>query len=323
MNDLLKNLKIFEGLNDDDYARLGRYFSLITVEKNDSISMQDHKSGILFIVVEGTVTSKIKPAGGIERKQGEFHPGDFFGEVSLCSTLPLIVTYRAAEKSRLISISRQSLMKLIETDPDMAIPVLTRFIGLTTHQIRKSSKFLSDVVQWGEIASRRIITDDLTGVYSRIFLEDALENFFSISKNNNKPLSLLMLDIDNCRKINEAFGLETGNKIIVEIVGIIKYCISDYGIIARYGGDEFSILLPEADVEKASSIATHILHEIEYHDLSHHMQGQNITITASIGISSFPETATDLAEFKKNADASLYHAKKSGRNRVECIMTFI
>lgn len=319
MNDILKNLQIFDGLNDGDYARLGRYFSLVTVEKNDSISMQDHKSGTLFIVVDGTVVSKITLPGGIERKQGEFHPGDFFGEVSLCSSLLFIVTYLAAEKSRLIAISRQSLMELIETDPDVAIPVLTCFIGLTTRQLRKSSKFLSDVVQWGEIASRRIITDDLTGVYSRIFLEDALENFFSISKNNDKPLSLLMLDIDNCRDINEAFGLETGNRIIVEIVGIIKNCMSDYGIIARYGGDEFSILLPEADVAKATGIATRILHEIECHDFSHHMRGQKVAITASIGISSFPETATDLVEFKKNADASLYYAKKSGRNRVECV----
>jgi diguanylate cyclase (GGDEF)-like protein len=316
MNDILKNLQIFDGLNDGDYARLGGYFSLITVEKNDSVSMQDHT---LFIVVEGTVTSKIKPAGGIERKQGEFQRGDFFGEVSLCSSLPFTVSYLAAEKSRLIAIDGQSLMKLIETDPGMAIPVLTRFIGLTTRRLRKSSKFLSDVLQWGEIASRRIITDDLTGVYSRIFLEDALENFFSISKSNNKPLSLLMLDIDNCRKINEAFGLETGNRIIVEIAGIIKKCISEYGIIARYGGDEFSILLPEADIAKATGIATRILHEMEHHDFSHHMQGQNVAITASIGISSFPETATDLAEFKKNADASLYQAKKSGRNRVECV----
>ena len=319
MNDLLKNLKIFDGLNEDDYMRLGRYFSLITVEKNDSISMQDYANGKLFIVVDGTVTGNIKPAGGIDRKQGEFHQGDSFGEISLCSTLPLIVTYRAAERSRLISIDRQSLMELIETDPDMAIPVLIRFIGLTTRQMRKSSKFLSDVVLWGEIASRRIITDDLTGVYSRIFLEDALENFFSISKINNKPLSLLMLDIDDCRKINDAFGLETGNRIIAEIAGIVKKCISEYGIIARYGGDEFSILLPEADVAKATGIAVRILHEIEGHDVSHHLQGQNVTITASIGISSFPETATNLAEFKKNADASLYHAKKSGRNRVECV----
>ncbi|HOD15602.1 MAG: GGDEF domain-containing protein [Spirochaetes bacterium] len=319
MNDILRNLHIFNGLNDSEYARLGKSFDLVSFEKNGTISTQDHENGQLFIVVEGTVTSTIKPAGGIERKQGEFHPGDFFGEISLCPPLPLIVTYRAIENCRLISISRQSLMELIDSDPDIAIPVLTRFIGLTTRRLRKSSKFLSDVVQWGEIASRRIITDDLTGVYSRIFLEDALENFFSISKSNNKPLSLLMLDIDNCRKINEEFGLETGNRIIVEIAGIIKNCISDYGIIARYGGDEFSILLPEADVAKATGIALRILQEIEGRDFSRYFHGQSITITASIGISSFPETATDLSEFKKNADTSLYHAKESGRNRVECI----
>ena len=319
MNELLKNLRIFDGLNDGDYERLGRYFSLITVEKNDCVSLHDQESGKLFIVLEGAVTGYIKPAGGIERRQGEFHPGDLFGEVSLCPALPLAVTYRAAEKSSLVAIGRQSLMELIETDPNMAIPVLTRFMGLTTRRMRKSSKFLSDVVQWGEIASRRIITDELTGVYSRIFLEDALENFFTISKSNNKPLSLLMLDIDNCRKINEAYGLETGNRVIVEIAGIIKNCISEHGIIARYGGDEFSILLPEADVAKATSIAARILREIQHHDLSHHMQDQYVAITASIGISSFPETATDLAEFKKNADASLYQAKKSGRNRVECV----
>jgi len=319
MNELFKNLLVFDALNDGDFARLGRYFSLVTIEKNDCLSMQDQEKGMLFIVAEGTIASMVKPAGGIERKQGEFHEGDCFGEASLCSSLTLAVTYRAVETSRCLAISRQSIMELIENDPDIAISVLTRFIGLTTRQLRKSSNFLADVVQWGEIASRRIITDDLTGVYSRVFLEDAMENFFSISKSNNKPLSLLMLDIDNCRKINEKYGLETGNRVIVDVARIIQQCISKYGIIARYGGDEFSILLPEADVAKATGIAEHILSEIKHLDVSRHVLDRDVVITASIGISSFPETATDLAGFKKNADASLYQAKNSGRNRVECV----
>jgi len=271
------------------------------------------------MVLSGRIVSTLKLPGTISRRHGEFKEGDVFGESSVFGSRPLIETYIAAENGELLLFPENYFTGMIEKNPVCATRIISDLLTRTIKQLRTSSGFLAQVVQWGENASRRVITDELTGIYNRAFLDDALESFFNISKSNNKPLSLLMLDVDNCRKINDMIDHETGNMIIREFVVIIKNVISRYGIFARYGGDEFSILLPETDLKQAAAIAEKIRSDVERYDFSKFLKGHDISITTSVGISSFPETVTDFASFKKKADESLYLAKESGRNRVSYI----
>jgi diguanylate cyclase (GGDEF)-like protein len=107
--------------------------------------------------------------------------------------------------------------------------------------------------------------------------------------------------------------------VIVEFAAIIKRLISSHGIMARYGGDEFSILLPETDIKKAKEIGEEIRGAVENGNYSKHFHGKKIPVTTSIGISSYPETASTVTEFMQKADAALYRAKDAGKNRVECV----
>ena len=132
-------------------------------------------------------------------------------------------------------------------------------------------------------------------------------------------MRILMLDLDNFSDINESFGHETANKLLIEVVSLVSNIISSHGIIARYGGDEYSILLPETDLKKALSIAEQIRANVEAMDFSKTIPIENIKATISIGISSFPETVMEITAFREKADASLYKAKKTGRNRVAYI----
>ncbi len=319
MIEQINKINIFSELNDNEMQIIEKYFSLKTYEKGETLIAQDDIRKELFIVLNGKIVSTLKIPGSIDRKHGEYCTGDFFGEMSLFGNKPSFDTFYAAEKSHLLTFQEKELIELIEKNSDIAVKFIYKILNLTIQRFRESSKFLSDVVQWGESASRRVITDELTGVYNRAFLEDALENFFNISMSNNKPLSLFMLDIDNFGLINDSLGHDAGNKIIFESINLIKKIISKHGIIARYGGDEFSILLPEADLEKAMSIAEQIRRDIDSHDFTEHLMGEDIAVSISIGVSSFPDTATDLTSFKEKADASLYQAKELGRNRVACV----
>ncbi|MCU0848969.1 MAG: GGDEF domain-containing protein [Spirochaetes bacterium] len=316
MKEPLKNRDIFEGLGKGDAAVLEKLFIRKEFDEGEIIIKAGEINRELFIVHEGRITSEMKLPGNIDRKHGVFLPGDFFGEISFFAGRPQFTTYRAVEKSVLLSINKKNFSDLIENNPGSSIKLISRLLGLTIQKLRNTSRFLSDVVEWGENASRRTVTDELTGVYNRAFLEDAFENFFNISKSNNKPLSLFMIDLDDFREINEKWGLEAGNRILLELVGLIKNLISRHGIIARYGGDEFSILLPEADLKKSLEIAEQIRKNVEMLDFSGHTSGIKIRVTTSIGISSFPETATELESFKAGADESLYKAKEMGKNRV-------
>ncbi len=309
---------LFRDFGDDVLARLAPYFTERAAGAGETIVVQNELVRELYVVVEGRVESVLALPGSIERPHGDCLPGDFFGEVSLFGDRPSSDTYRAAEPCRLLVLGEKEISALMEERPVEAVALIARLLGLTIRNLRASSSFLADVVQWGERASRRVITDELTGVYNRPFLEDALENFFDISKSNNKPVAFIMLDVDNFRGINEAIGREKADDVIVRVVGIIRGIISSHGIIARYGGDEFSILLPEADLTRALSIAGEIRVGVESVDFSDIAPGLP-RVTTSIGVSAFPDTATDLAGFREKADASLYRAKEMGRNRVEAI----
>lgn len=314
-----RQLELFRTLSDGELALLEPCASVKSYNNDDVILSHSSTSRDLYIILSGRVLSTLKLPGTLDRKYGELLPGDFFGESPVFGNLPLFNTYTAAEKSELLIINEKGFSGLIEKNPAAATKLITLLLSGIIRQFRKSSGFLAQIVQWGENASRRVITDELTGIYNRAFLDDAVENFFNISKSNYKPLSLLMLDVDNCRVINETLDHDTGNKVICEFATIIKNIISRHGIIARYGGDEFSILLPETNREQAISIAEEIRRTVNDYDFSAFLKGNDIKITTSIGVSSFPETATELEIFRTKADDSLYRAKEQGKNSVACV----
>lgn len=319
MTGIPADLDFFSGYNKDELAVLAGFFTVKKYSADDPVIRAGENGKELYIVLSGKVISTLRLTGSIDRKHIEYIRGDIFGELSVFGNKPVFDSYIASENSEILVIDENGFLKLIETAPGSSISFISKLLSFTITRFRKSSKFLSDVVEWGEKASRRVITDELTGLYNRAFLDDAIENFFYISQSNNKHLSFLMIDTDNFRKINEKIGLESGNSVIVEFADIVKRIISKKGIMARYGGDEFSILLPETDLKSALDIAENIRQSIESFDFSGHTGSHDLTITTSIGVSSFPETAEDLPSFRKKADESLYRAKEAGRNRVEYI----
>lgn len=319
MIEILNKLELFSGYERNELETLENFFKLKKFNAGEPVINPGEIRKELFIVVSGKIHSTLKMQGSIDRKHVEYLCGDAFGELSVFGNRPVFDSYTSSEESELLVIEEKDFLKLIDTAPEKSIRLISNLLSHTIMQLRKSSGFLADVVEWGEKASRRVITDELTGLYNRAFLDDAIENFFYISQSNNKPLSFLMIDTDNFRKINEVVGLESGNNILIEFAGIIRRIISQHGIMARYGGDEFSILLPETDLNTAVEIAELIRENVENFDFSKYLRGNEIAVTTSIGISSFPDTASDLASFKQKADDALYRAKEAGRNCVRCL----
>ncbi|MCX7796014.1 MAG: diguanylate cyclase [bacterium] len=165
-----------------------------------------------------------------------------------------------------------------------------------------------------ETAERLAITDPLTGLFNRRFLEEKLGNELIRAKAYNSYLSIVMADIDHFKRINDTYGHSVGDGVLKMLAVILKSNIRTEDIVARYGGEEFVILLHNASKYDAFRVSERIRLEVE--ETSFLEIGVPEKITVSFGISSFPEDGEEPIELIKKADQALYQAKSQGRNRV-------
>jgi len=156
------------------------------------------------------------------------------------------------------------------------------------------------------------ITDVLTGLYNRRRFHDVLSTEYERAKRYAVPFSLVMLDIDYFKKVNDTYGHSVGDVVLREVATILKNSIREIDTAARYGGEEFVVVLPNTEKENAQIFAERIRQAIERHAFS----GVNKNITVSIGIGGMPDAKVeDEDKLIRCADFALYRAKQSGRNR--------
>lgn len=158
-------------------------------------------------------------------------------------------------------------------------------------------------------------TDSLTGIFNHGRFQYLLEEEINRSFQENKSLSLLMLDIDNFKNYNDSLGHQLGDQAIRTIAEIIKNSSRRQDIPARYGGEEFAVILPETNKENAKIIAERIRRKImDYPFKNREIQPQG-SLTVSIGMATLPEDAQDKDELIRKTDLALFTAKRSGRNQ--------
>lgn len=155
--------------------------------------------------------------------------------------------------------------------------------------------------------------DPLTGLYNRRAFLDLSRVAWEQSHRNARPLSVLMLDIDHFKKINDQYGHDGGDKLLLSVSQLLTATCRKNDLLARWGGEEFVLLLPETDIEHARLLAERIRHLIE--ETGHTASQSTILSTLSIGVAEYA-TDADLGILIARADARLYEAKKGGRNRV-------
>ncbi|MDD2308594.1 MAG: GGDEF domain-containing protein [Desulfuromonadaceae bacterium] len=154
--------------------------------------------------------------------------------------------------------------------------------------------------------------DALTGIYNRRFLESRLQEECDRQRRHSRPLSLIMIDIDFFKKVNDTYGHQCGDMVLQSVAAKAATVIRNTDFIARYGGEEFCCLLPETPADAAETVAEHIRAHIE--KMENSFEGNSVKVTISLGISDF--VAEDTPDtFLKRADDALYQAKHSGRNR--------
>jgi diguanylate cyclase (GGDEF)-like protein len=157
-------------------------------------------------------------------------------------------------------------------------------------------------------------TDELTRLYNLRAFMGIAERLHRQAKRYGRPYALVMIDSDNLKAVNDAHGHDSGNELLKLTTLGIRRELRDTDVAARYGGDEFILLLPETTAAGARELGERIRQVVAAKPLE--KRGMHVTTSVSIGIASFPEHGTDLRSILNKADQAMYLSKKTGRNRV-------
>lgn len=175
---------------------------------------------------------------------------------------------------------------------------------------------VTDLVRQAEQFERLATTDDLTGVCNRRHYLALATEEFSRHLLDRRPLALLILDIDLFKSINDRFGHAVGDAVIRHVAGICREEKRASDILARIGGEEFVLVLPNTPIEQAMTSAERIRKRLELSAVM--AAGKSMCVTASFGVADADDGVTSLGELMRRADQALYEAKRGGRNRVRC-----
>ena len=220
-------------------------------------------------------------------------------EIGLIASFYIYLELPLYSESPFTLIDFSQIMTLFS--PFLLIAYITTMLAADVHDSRKMFKSLSE-------------TDDLTGLLNKRSFNTMLIKAAKLAMRYSQPLSSMVIDADNLKGINDKFGHKAGDRLIIMLGEIIHDCLRTSDIIARYGGDEFVVLLPQASSDKAIEAGNRIRLAVQNSSID--VEGNRINSTVSIGISSYPVDALNINEILEKADKSLYQSKKAGRNLV-------
>ncbi|WP_456480342.1 GGDEF domain-containing protein [Nautilia sp.] len=163
--------------------------------------------------------------------------------------------------------------------------------------------------------SAKAYQDVLTKTLNRNFLEEKADELFIKFELSKKPVGIIMLDIDNFKKVNDTYGHDVGDMVLIKLAETIKTDIRKEDLFIRYGGEEFLIILPNSNIENTYIVAEKIRKHIE--DITLEIGHKHLKFTISLGISEIREGDISIFDAIKRADINLYEAKRNGKNRVE------
>jgi len=192
-------------------------------------------------------------------------------------------------------------------------PVIQAELVARAKNLILAQKLYQQVLTQKKELEHMAMTDQLTGLYNRYYLALFIEKEFSTAKRHNYPLSLMMIDLDKFKQVNDNLGHEKGDQVLVDIAKILQKESRTEDAIVRLGGDEFLLFMPHCTLEQAKNKADSIRHTI-----ISQLALSSIKISASIGVSSTEQGSFVFSELFNRADEATYQAKESGGNSTKC-----
>jgi diguanylate cyclase (GGDEF)-like protein len=160
------------------------------------------------------------------------------------------------------------------------------------------------------------VTDGLTELFNHRYFQGFLDRELSRARRYTRPLSLIMIDLDHFKNINDSYGHQAGDMVLKKVASAVKAQARDVDLVARYGGEEFMVVLPETGKREAYALAERIRHSVREQKYQLSEDTAPIEVTISLGVASYPEDGSEKSELVDRVDKALYRSKTEGRDRV-------
>ena len=205
---------------------------------------------------------------------------------------------------------------VVDPAPSTEAPMLPASVMSALRTVLEGPALALDTTLHLRRAEALSVTDDLTSLYNSRYLNQVLRRESKRASRSGRPLSLLFLDLDGFKAVNDRHGHLCGSRALVEAATVIRACARETDVAARFGGDEFALVLPDTGSEGAVAVAERVRERIAAHSFLSVSDGLDIQLTASVGVATLPDVAASAEELVKAADTAMYRVKEQGKNGV-------
>ena len=282
--------------------------SIRTVSPNELLLSPDRPNLHFFVVLDGMLQIHLDSVD--QQALTTLSKGDCVGEMSILESKNPSAFVMAVEETKLLMIPHDTLWAMINVSHAIARNLLV----ILSQRVRSDNRIIADSVVIMRQYERKSVTDALTGLYNRHWMEDMFRRELRRCRISNKQVCLIMVDVDGFKTYNNDFGHLVGDHALCCVADSLRDHFRPTDLIARFGGDEFCIMLPNTSFENALMVAERVRKGVaESNAKDTEVEGTPVTI--SLGVAE-ADPADSLESLIERADSALYRSKLRGRNRV-------
>ncbi len=300
-----QNLTLFKNVSIEALERHLEECDEIMLKKNQILLEPDKKNHNLYLILKGELAVHLEPLPSDPILT--LNIGDCVGELSILSQVAVSAFVTAKMSCFLLRIEQETLWSMVNSSHALARNLLHI---LAQKVIEDNSRLIEQRKSQLEF-ERYASLDALTGLYNRRWLNKTLPRHIERAKNSLKPLSLLMIDVDFFKKLNDRYGHLAGDAALMHLADAFNRFLRPFDQICRFGGEEFIAILNNITGKEAYNIAERVRSDIETMEIEY--ENKILNMTVSIGITSL-EAGQYMDGLLKKADSALYKAKEQGRN---------
>jgi diguanylate cyclase (GGDEF)-like protein len=302
---LLNSIALFRDVDPDAVADLLPRCGRMDVAEGQVLLTPERPNECVYVVLSGRLEVRI---GALDApKIADLTIGSCAGEMSLIEDKDPSAYVVAAEETHLMVLSPGLLWQMVERSHAFAKNLLV----VLSERVRFDNQFIANSIGVLRKAEQDAITDALTGLNNRHWMHDAFERELERAQRSGAKLCLMMIDVDQFKSFNDEFGHIAGDAVLAAVAETLRSHLRPTDLIARFGGDEFAVLLPNLDLAHATATAERLREEL----VTLRAGGLPTPITISIGVTR-ASIHDDLNKLVHRADAAMYEAKAQGRDCV-------